>query len=60
MKHKLKRHVVWMKRNEQDNDQERNENSKRVDDACIQAADEILYKLSMLKRERITLTSLAN
>jgi hypothetical protein len=30
-----------------------------VDEACIDAADEILYKLTMLKRERIALINLA-
>ncbi len=49
-----------MKCNEQDKTHGQDEQSTHVDDACIQAADEILYKLSMLKRERITLINLAH
>ena len=49
-----------MKCNEQGKTHGQDEQSTHVDDACIQAADEILYKLSMLKRERITLTNLAH
>ncbi len=31
-----------------------------IDDACVEAADELLYKLANLKRERTTLANLVN
>ena len=49
-----------MKGSDQDQTHEPNGQSMCVDDVCLQAVDEILYKLSMLKRERIKLINLAH